>query len=76
MRIERNDSPTILRFDEIDEGDVFLDMEGDVCMKMQTIVEEDGCYTYNAVNLESGEACFYECFDRISLPHSAKLIID
>ena len=76
MKIERNDSPTILRFDEIDEGDVFLDVEGDVCMKKQTIVEEDGCYTYNAVNLESGEACFYESFDRISLPHSAKLIID
>ena len=76
MKIERNDSPTILRFDEIDEGEVFLDMEGDVCMKMQRIVEEDGCCTYNAVNLDSGEACFYEPFDRISLPHSAKLIID
>lgn len=76
MKIERNDSPTILRFDEIDEGDVFLDTEGDVCMKMQHIVEENGYDTFNAVNLESGEACFYESFDRISLPHSAKLIID
>ena len=76
MKIERNDSPTILRFDEIDEGDVFLDTEGDVCMKMQNIVEENGYDTFNAVNLESGEACFCEPFDRISLPHSAKLIID
>ena len=76
MKIERNDSPTILRFDEIAEGDVFLDTEGDVCMKMQNIVEENGYDTFNAVNLESGEACFYEPFDRISLPHSAKLIID
>jgi hypothetical protein len=76
MKIERNDSLTILRFDEIIEGDVFLDTEGDVCMKMQRIVEEDSCYTYNAVNLDSGEAYFYEPFDRISLPHSARLIID
>ena len=76
MKIERNDSPAILRFDEIDEGDVFLDTEGDVCMKMQNIVEENGYDTFNAVNLESGEACFYEPFDRISLPHSAKLIIN
>ncbi len=76
MKIERNDSPTILRFDEIAEGDVFLDTEGDVCMKMDSIVEEEGYHTYNAVNLESGEVCFYEPFDRISLPHSAKLIID
>jgi hypothetical protein len=76
MKIERNDSPTILRFDEIAEGDVFLDTEGEVCMKMQIIVEEDGYHTYNAINLDSGEACFYEPFERISLPHSAKLIID
>lgn len=76
MKIERNDRPTILRFDEIVEGDIFLDMEGEVCMKIQNIAEEGGYHLYNAVNLDSGEACFYEPFDRISLPHSAKLIID
>ena len=76
MKIERNDSPTLLRFDEIDEGDVFLDTEGEVCMKMQIIVDEDGYHTYNAINLDSGEACLYEPFERISLPRSAKLIIE
>ena len=76
MKIERNDSPSIFRFDEIIEGDVFLDAEGEVCMKMQNIVEEDGYHTYNAINLDSGEACLYEPFERISLPRSAKLVIE
>ena len=76
MKIERKDYVSMCRFDEIAEGDIFIDPEGDVCMKMDSIVEEEGYHTYNAVNLETGEVCFYELFDRISLPHSAKLIID
>ena len=76
MKIERNDSPTVLRFDEIAEGDIFISTDGDICMKMENIVEEDGYHAYNAVDLDSGEAYFYESFERISLPRSAKLIID
>jgi hypothetical protein len=76
MKIERKDYVPMCRFDEIAEGDIFIDAEGDVYMKMEIIQEEDGYRCYNAVILESGEITFFEPSERITLPRSAKLVIE
>jgi hypothetical protein len=73
MKIERNDYAPRCRFDLLAEGDVFIDSEGDVCMKIQIIQEDDG---YNIIFLESGEAAFFEPSEYVTLPRSAKLIIE
>ena len=76
MKIERKDYVPMCRFSEITEGDVFIDAEGDVCMKIETIQESDGYHYYNTIVLDNGEITFLEPSERITLPRSAKLVIE
>ena len=76
MKIERNDYAPVCRFDLIADGDVFIDSEGDVCLKTENIQSDDNYHCYNAIVLDSGEVVFFEPSERITLPRSAKLIIE
>ena len=76
MKIERNDLSAMCRFDEIANGDVFIDSEGDICMKMKNISDEYACEDFNAVLLETGDVIFFDPFERVTIPHSAKLVIE
>lgn len=76
MKIERNDLAAMCRFDEIANGDVFIDSEGDVCMKMENISDGYACEDFNAVLLETGSAIFFDPFERVTLPRSVKLVIE
>ena len=71
MKIERN-SKISVRFKDIKKGDVFIDDDGDVCMKTERLFENN----VNAVLLESGVLLFIEDDDFVWLPNSAKLIVE
>ena len=76
MKIERKDKQTTLYFREIEEGTVFIHCEGDVCMKTSYIKDNDGNEECNAVILETGELTFFEDDEFVTLPASAKLVIE
>ena len=76
MKIERNDLTTMCRFDEIANGDIFIDSEGDICMKMEKFFGSYANEVFNAVLLETGSVIFFDSFARVTLPRSAKLVIE
>lgn len=71
MKIERN-SKISVRFKDIKKGDVFIDNEGDVCMKTERLFENN----VKAVTLDSGDLFSIEDDDFVWLPKSAKLIVE
>lgn len=71
MKIERNSKVSVL-FKDIKKGDVFIDNEGDVCMKTERLFGNN----VNAVTLDFGNLCFIEDDDFVWLPKSAKLIVE
>lgn len=76
MKIERKDRQTTLYFREIEEGTVFISVEGDVCMKTSHFKDSDGNEECNAVILETGEFVFFEGYEFVNLPASAKLVVE
>ena len=76
MKIERKDRQTTLYFREIEEGTVFISCDGDVCMKTGYIKDSDGNEECNTVILETGELTFFEGYEFVNLPTSAKLIVE
>lgn len=76
MKIERKDKQAILYFDEIKEGTVFISCDGDVCMRTGYIKDSDNVEEYNTVLLETGELTFFEDHEFVTLPASAKLVVE
>lgn len=76
MKIERKDKQVTLHFREIEEGTVFISCDGDVCMRTGYIKDSDGIEQYNAVILETGELVFFDVYECVTLPASAKLVIE
>ena len=76
MKIERKDKQITLYFREIEEGTVFIHCEGDVCMKTGYFKDSDGNEECNAVILETGEFAFFEGYEFVNLPISAKLVVE
>lgn len=76
MKIERKDKQAILYFGEIEEGTVFISNDGDVCMRTAYIKDNDSAEEYNAVLLETGEMTFFEDHEFVTLPASAKLVVE
>lgn len=75
MKIERNSKVCIL-FKDVKRGDVFIDDEGDVCMKIEHLCIDSEDLNVNAVTLGSGDPFFIENDDFVWLPKSAKLIVE
>ena len=75
MKIERN-SKISVRFKDIKRGDVFIDDEGDVCMKTEHLSSIKDAPDVNAVLLESGVLFFIEDDDFVWLPTSIKFTIE
>ena len=76
MKIERKDRQATLYFREIEEGTVFISSDGDICMKTGYIKDNDSNEECNAVILETGELVFFEGYEFMTLPASAKLVIE
>ena len=76
MKIERKNKPATLYFREIEEGTVFISGDGDVCMKTGYIKDNDGIEECNTVILETGELTFFEGYEFVTLPMSARLVIE
>lgn len=76
MKIERKDKQVTLYFKEIEEGTVFISCDGDVCMRTGYIKDDDNNEECNAVILETGELVFFEDYEFVTLPTSAKLMIE
>lgn len=75
MKIERN-SKISVRFKDIKRGEVFIDDEGDVCMKIEQLLMDSDSLNINAVTLDSGDLFFIKDDDFVWLPNSAKLIVE
>ena len=76
MKIERKDKQATLYFGEIGEGTVFISGDGNVCMKTDHVRDSDNIEECNAVILETGELVFFEDHEFVTLPASAKLVIE
>lgn len=76
MKIERKDKQTTLCFREIKEGTVFIYGAGDVCMRTDYFKDKDSAEKYNAVLLETGTLTFFEGYELVTLPASAKLVVE
>ena len=76
MKIERKDKQVTLYFGEIKEGTVFISCDGDVCMRTSYFKDSDGNEECNSVILETGEMVFFEDHEFVTLPVSAKLVIE
>ena len=76
MKIELKDKRAILYFGEIEEGTVFISCDGDVCMRTGYIKDNDSVEECNAVLLETGELTFFEDHEFVTLPASAKLVVE
>ena len=76
MKIERKDKQATLYFREIEAGTVFISGDGDVCMKTSHFKNSDGNEECNAVILETGEFVFFEGYEFVILPASAKLVVE
>lgn len=75
MKIERNSKISVY-FKEIKRGEVFIDDEGDVCMKIEQLLMDSDTLNINAVTLDSGDLFFIKDDDFVWLPNSAKLIVE
>ena len=75
MKIERKSKISIL-FKDLKGGDIFIDYDGDVCMKTEFLLKDDANLRINAVTLNSGVLFFNEDDNFVWLPNSAKLIVE
>ena len=75
MKIERKTKVSVL-FKNLGKGDVFIDDEGDVCMKTEHLSSISDAPDVNAVLLESGVLFFIEDDDFVWLPTSIKFTIE
>lgn len=69
MKIERVSGRSIV-FKELESGEIFIDKDGDVCMKMK--VNEKP----NAITLDYGIVFPVDNNEVVRLPKSAKLILE
>lgn len=75
MKIERNSKVSVL-FKDLKRGDVFIDGEGDVCMKIERFFVDGLSQIVNATTLDSGDLFYIEDDSFVWLPKSAKLIVE
>lgn len=75
MKIERKSMASVL-FRDIKKGDVFIDDEGDVCMKIEHLFIDSDNLNINAITLGSGILFSIEVNNFVWLPKSAKLIVE
>lgn len=75
MKIERNSKVCVL-FKDVKIGDVFIDDEGDVCMKTDRLLSDSNNLNVNAVTLDFGSSLFIGNDDFVWIPQSAKLIVE
>lgn len=76
MKIERKDRQATLYFREIEEGTVFISGDDVICMKTSYVKDNDSNEEYNTVILETGELIFFEGYEFVTLPTSAKLVVE
>lgn len=76
MKIERKNKQATLYFREIEEGTVFISGDDVTCMKTIYIKDNDCNEEYNTVILETGELIFFEDHEFVTLPVSARLVIE
>ena len=76
MKIEHKNKQTTLYFREIEEGTVFISGDDVICMKTSYVKDSDGNEECNTVILETGELIFFEGYEFVTLPVSAKLVIE
>lgn len=75
MKIERNSKVCVL-FKDVKKGDVFIDDDGDVCMKIDYLCIDSNDIDVNAVTLGSGDPFFVENGNFVWIPQSAKLVVE
>lgn len=75
MKIERNAKVSIL-FKDLKKGDVFIDREGDVCMKIERLFVDSISQNVNAITLDFGDLFYIEDDSFVWLPRSAKLVVE
>lgn len=75
MKIERNSKVSIL-FKDLKKGDVFIDGEGDVCMKIERLFLDSIGQNANAITLDFGDLFYIDNDSFVWLPKSAKLIVE
>lgn len=75
MKIDRKVMSSVL-FKNVEKGDVFIDDEGDVCMKTEHLLMDNDNLNVNAVTLTFGDLFFIEDDDLVWLPNSAKLMVE
>ena len=69
MKIERKSGQSII-FKELKDGDIFIDIDGGVCMKVKASERP------NTVTLEYGILFHIDDNEVVRLPKSAKLIVE
>lgn len=75
MKIDRKVMTSVL-FKDIEKGDVFIDDDGDVCMKTEYLCVDDESRNVNAVTLNFGDLFFIEDDNFVWLPKFAKLTVE
>jgi hypothetical protein len=72
MEVERKKNE--FEFDMIADGECFIDIFNNVCIKINEINDEDGT-KYNAVEVTSGDIFHYSCDEKVTAV-KAKLVIE
>lgn len=75
MKIDRKVMKSVL-FKNVEKGDVFIDDDGDVCMKTECLFMDGEDRSVNAVTLNFGDLFFIEDNNFVWLPKSAKLTVE
>lgn len=75
MKIERKTMTSVL-FKNIKKGDVFINDNGDVCMKTECLFMDDVNLHVNAVTLNFGDLFFNEDNNSVWIPKFAKLTVE
>lgn len=75
MKIDRKVMSSI-RFKDIEKGDVFIDDDGDVCMKTECLFVDSVRQNVNAVTLNFGDLFFIEDDNFVWLPKFTKLTVE
>ena len=75
MKIERTSKASIL-FKDLKKGDVFIDCDGDVSMKIERLFSDCIGQNVNAITLDFGDSFYVEDDSFVKLPNSAKLIVE
>lgn len=75
MKIDRKVMSSI-RFKDIEKGDVFIDDDGDVCMKTEHLLMDSDNLNVNAVTLNFGDLFFIEDDNFVWLPKFVKLTVE